>query len=72
MKKLVKIENMKCEGCAKTVTNKFSEVDGVSRVIIDLKEKVAHVETATELTKQQLNATLADTKFEVTAITEEK
>lgn len=35
MEKII-VQNLKCGGCAKTITNKLSELDGVQHVEVDL------------------------------------
>ena len=36
MKTFVIVQNLKCEGCAKTITNKLSELENISNVFVDL------------------------------------
>lgn len=33
---LIKIQNLKCGGCANTITNKLNEIKGISEVTIDV------------------------------------
>lgn len=40
---VVEIEGMKCENCAKHVTNAFQEIDSVKKVVVDLKKKTATI-----------------------------
>lgn len=68
MRKLVAVEGMKCEGCADTVKNKFENLDGIQKVEVDLETKTAFVETERELTVEELNSSLSDTKYEVMGI----
>lgn len=57
------INGMKCEGCAKTVTERFSGVAGVTDVAVDLAKKEATV--TGNATKEVLNASLSGTKFSI-------
>ena len=65
MSQTVKIEGMKCEGCANAVKNKFSNVEGVSSVIINLEKKEATLESSKEYTNHELNEALSDTPYSV-------
>lgn len=38
MKKTYEITGMKCQGCAKTVTERLSSVRGVEDVVVDLEQ----------------------------------
>ncbi|KRK40708.1 heavy-metal-associated domain-containing protein [Loigolactobacillus bifermentans] len=59
------IKGMKCDGCADTVQKAFADLAGVTAASVDLAAKKATLEGAT-VTKDQLNAALADTHYEVT------
>ncbi|MGK0550969.1 heavy-metal-associated domain-containing protein [Enterococcus faecalis] len=65
MEKTVKIEGMKCDGCVQTVTEKFSQIEGVTAVDVRLETKSATVTTNREVSNEELNKTLNDTKFSV-------
>lgn len=54
MKKLVKIEGMTCEGCASTVHEIFSSIEGVQTVKVSLAEASAEIEAKNDITMQQL------------------
>ena len=43
MEKTYGVIGMKCDGCAKTVTEKLSAVKGVEKVVVDLDKKQATV-----------------------------
>lgn len=63
MKTTYTINGMKCEGCAKTVTERFSSVAGVENVEVSLP---SHEATVTgNATKDVLNASLEGTKFSI-------
>ncbi|TLQ19175.1 heavy-metal-associated domain-containing protein [Lentilactobacillus parafarraginis] len=60
----VTIEGMRCNNCVKHVTEHLSQK--VSNVKVDLASKTATFEGNT--TVDELNATLADTRFKITGI----
>jgi copper chaperone len=63
MEQTVKIDGMKCDGCVKTVTEKFSELPGVTNVAVSLENKTATITSAAPVELTTLNAALAETKF---------
>lgn len=63
MKKEVLLDGVKCAGCANTVQEKFSAIEGVESVEVDLATKKAVIESQTEIDTETLNAALADTKY---------
>ncbi|MER2064114.1 MAG: heavy metal-associated domain-containing protein [Alkalibacterium sp.] len=63
-----KVEGMSCNGCANSVKAAFSSIEGVSDVEINLDEKQAAIVSSNELTKDQLEAALADTSYTVEAL----
>lgn len=65
MEKTYEIKGMKCQGCQKTITEKFQEVPGVQKVEVDLENKTATVNG--EVTQDALQEGLKGTKFEVIA-----
>lgn len=65
MSQTVTIEGMKCDGCVNIVKEKFEAIAGVKSVDVQLEEKQATIEATSELSKEQLAAALADTKFTV-------
>ena len=56
---------MKCDGCVQAVTEKFSGIDGVTNVAVHLADQTAIVTADREVSQDELNTTLADTKFKV-------
>ncbi|MFC3928369.1 heavy-metal-associated domain-containing protein [Streptococcus caprae] len=63
MTKTYAIEGMKCQGCVDTVTEKLSNVLGVTGVTVDLAKNQAEIEGLTS--KFLLNRALKGTKFSV-------
>lgn len=43
MERTYEVTGMKCDGCAKTVTEKLSAVHGVEKVVVDLDKKQATI-----------------------------
>lgn len=63
MKKELTIEGMKCEGCASTVVEKFQDIEGVERVVVDLEKKQAIVESQNEIDENVFIQALSDTNY---------
>lgn len=61
MEKIYEIQGMKCDGCAKKVTESFEKVPGVEKVTVDLAKKQALVVGNPE--KQALADSLVGTHF---------
>lgn len=65
-KKLVNIEGMKCDGCANTVKEAFSALDGVKKVEVNLEHKQATIKG--DVSEDALKAALKDTHYSVTSV----
>lgn len=65
MKKVVTVDGMKCEGCASNVQEKFSSIEGVESVEIDLENNTAIIESQSEIDKETLDTALVETKYSV-------
>lgn len=65
MNQTVTIEGMKCDGCVGIVKEKFEAISGVSAVTVQLEDKKATLTANKEISKDELQAALADTKFTV-------
>jgi copper chaperone len=57
MQHIIEVENIKCGGCAKTIVNKLSKLDGVAQVSVDIEAGRVSVE-ATDDNREQLLQTL--------------
>jgi len=44
MKTIIVIENLKCQGCANTITNSLSAMEGVTKVDVDHDTASVHIE----------------------------
>lgn len=67
MKKEIKIEGMSCAHCVMHVKNALMEVKGVKDVQVDLKEKLAVVETQ-DADNEALKLAVEDAGYDVTEI----
>lgn len=54
---------MKCEGCASTVVEKLGSIEGVERVVVDLENKQAVVESQNEIEETAFIQSLSDTNY---------
>ncbi|MCC9693810.1 heavy-metal-associated domain-containing protein, partial [Streptococcus agalactiae] len=61
MKHIYRVSGMKCDGCAKTVSDKLSSVIGVDEVNVDLTKNQVVVSGKTF--KWLLKRSLKDTKY---------
>lgn len=50
MKTTIKIQNLKCNGCATTITNKMEQIEDVSNVEVDILESLVTFEHLKEET----------------------
>lgn len=63
MKNEYSIEGVKCGGCVAAVKDKLSKLDNVDNVEVNIQEKTIVVEG--EVSKEELQAALADTNFKI-------
>jgi copper ion binding protein len=68
MKKTLKIEGMMCMHCVAHVTKALESVEGVAKVDVQLKKKIAIVELAREIDEQTLVQAVQDAGYEVKKI----
>ena len=68
MKKIVHIEGMCCEHCAKRVEDKLATAKNVISVDVKLKKKIAVIRSREEVSNEEITALLADTDYKVTSI----
>lgn len=68
MKKIVHIEGMCCEHCAKRVVNALSTVKNVISADVKLKQKIAVLRSREELSDEEINKVVTDAGYTVTAI----
>lgn len=63
MSKTYQVSGMKCDGCAKTVTEKLSAVKGVQSATVDLEKNQVTIEG--KPWKWSLKHALKETKYEL-------
>lgn len=63
MKQKLAINGMKCDGCTKIVKDHLVAIPDVTSVTVGLKEKEAVIESTREITINELQKALAETKF---------
>ncbi len=51
MKISIEVENIRCGGCANTITKKLMSLDGVENIDIAIDEQVVTIETENESTR---------------------
>ncbi len=68
MKKIVSIDGMCCEHCAKRVEDKLSAAGNVVSVDVKLKKKIAVVRSREEVSDEEIKAIVTDAGYTVTAI----
>lgn len=68
MKKIVHIDGMCCEHCAKRVENSLSAVTGVVSADVKLKKKLAIIRSAEEISDEVITKTVTDAGYTVTGI----
>lgn len=68
MEKRVKIEGMKCEGCANRVKNAISDLKGVKKIDINLSNKEAIITYKKELSNDDINRKISTLGFSVVEI----
>ena len=68
MEKRVKIEGMKCEGCANRVKNAISDLKGVKKIDVNLSNKEAIITYKKELSNDDINRKISALGFSVVEI----
>ncbi len=68
MKKIVHIEGMCCEHCAKRVEDKLSTAKNVISVDVKLKKKIAVIRSREEVSDEEITALITDAGYTVTEI----
>jgi cation transport ATPase len=68
MKKIVSIEGMCCEHCAKRVENALSAVNGVVSADVKLKKNEAILRSREQLDDEEIKKVVEDAGYKVTAI----
>lgn len=63
MKTVYTIEEMRCEGCARTIQERLSRLPEIECITVDLKNKEVTIDG--EVTIAQLQRSLVGTKYQV-------
>ena len=68
MKKIVSIDGMCCEHCAKRVEDKLSTAANVVSVDVKFKKKIAVIRSREEVSDEEIKNLISDAGYTVTAI----
>lgn len=68
MKYTAIVEGMNCNGCANSVKNAFTRVEGVQEVDVDLDSREATILSENALSESKIKEALADTTFTVKSV----
>lgn len=68
MKKIVNIEGMCCEHCAKRIEDKLSTAKNVVSVDVKLKKKIAVIRSREEVDNDEITALITDAGYKVLSI----
>jgi len=68
MKKKILVEGMKCENCAKHVTEALTNVEGVTNVDINLSDKYVLLDTAADVSDEAIKNAINTEKYNVIGI----
>mgnify|MGYP000975937267 CR=1 FL=1 len=71
MKKIIKINGMKCEHCKVRTEKALNAIDGVE-ANVDLKKKIATVNLKADVEDETLKNAIKEAGYEVVSITEKK
>lgn len=68
MKKIVSIDGMCCEHCAKRVEEKLATAKNVVSVDVKLKKKIAVIRSREEVSNDEITSLITDAGYAVTGI----
>ena len=66
MKTIIEIQNLKCGGCEKTITDNLSKIAGVSDVIVDHETSTVNLEYVSEDSLRKVIEKLSKLGYPVT------
>lgn len=67
-KKIITIEGMHCEHCAKKVTDTLNSIEGVDKVKVNLSKKEAIITSKVELENTTIEESFKNLDFKITNI----
>ena len=67
-KKIISIDGMHCEHCAKKVETTFKSIEGVTKVNVNLSKKEATIISKIELDNKTIEESFKDLDFKITNI----
>ncbi|MFR0822010.1 MAG: heavy-metal-associated domain-containing protein [Clostridia bacterium] len=70
MKKIITILGMQCNHCKMSVEEALSQLEGVTKVEVDLDKKIATIEINQEVDNNKIIEAIEDIGFEVANIEE--
>lgn len=68
MKKILIIEGMTCNHCVMHVKNALEEVEGVKKVLVNLKNKMATIELSSSIDESLLVKAVLQTGYKVVEV----
>ncbi len=68
--KIIKIEGMHCEHCAKKVEDGLKAIEEIGKIKIDLKRKEVRIEEKESISDQLIQKSIEDLGYQVLEITE--
>ena len=68
MKKVITIEGMHCDHCAQKVTSSLEQIDGIKKVKVHLKKKLATVVLEHDVDNNDITSVVKNAVFEVIEI----
>lgn len=68
MQKTISIQGMNCQHCVNRVKNALNEINGVSDVVVDLKQAKAVVTLSADVSNDILKAAVEDVGYDVVDI----
>ncbi len=68
--KIIKIEGMHCEHCAKKVEDGLKTIEEIGKIKIDLKRKEVRIEEKESISDQLIQKSIEDLGYQVLEITE--
>ncbi|MDG1427402.1 MAG: heavy metal-associated domain-containing protein [Crocinitomicaceae bacterium] len=68
MNLIIEVQNLKCEGCAGTITSKILALEGVEKVIVDVESSAVEVSIEEEAFSETVVTRLSELGYPVLEI----